>query len=49
MCRKKYLRAWCAICFGLGVILGHCTESWMLCCGGGSAMIFLGLWLLNQK
>lgn len=48
MCRKTVLRGWCLLCLGLGMILGHCLESWILCCGGGAGLILLGI-LTAQK
>ena len=39
MCRKNRLRGCCLICFGLGLILGHCLESWLLCCCGGLCLM----------
>ncbi len=49
MCRKNYMRGWCLVCFGLGLILGHCLESWFFCCGGGIGLIVLGLCVLQRK
>lgn len=34
MCRKNRLHGLCILCFGLGLIVGHCLQSWLLCCGG---------------
>jgi len=41
--RKHFLQGCCLICFGMGLILGHCLESWILCCPGGCAIVLLGL------
>lgn len=49
MCRKKFLRGCCLAAFGLGLILGHCMESWFVCCGGGSMLVFLGFLIMHQK
>lgn len=49
MCRKKYMQGWCLAAFGLGLILGHCLESWLLCCGGGSGLILLGVLVMHQR
>ena len=49
MCRKKYLRGFCLVCFGLGLIVGHCVESWLLCCGGGMGLVLLGLCLTRKR
>ena len=43
MCRKSYMRGCCLCCLGVGLILGHCLEGWLLCCGGGTAALVLGL------
>jgi len=49
MCRKTYLRGCCLAFFGLGLIFGHCLESWFVCCGGGIVLILLGLTVMRQK
>lgn len=49
MCRKNYLHGCCVLVFGLGLITGHCLESWFLCCGGGIALIVLGLCIMRKK
>lgn len=49
MCRKTYLRGCCMALFGLGLIFGHCLESWFVCCCGGIVLIVLGLCILRQK
>lgn len=49
MCRKKVLHGCCVGVFGLGLIVGHCLESWFLCCGGGSVLLILGFCILRQR
>lgn len=49
MCRKNHLRGCCLLCFGLGLIVGHCLESWLLSCGGGLALILLGLVIMQKR
>lgn len=49
MCRKNRLHGCCISFFGLGLIIGHCLESWFLCCGGGIGLILLGLCVMRQK
>ena len=49
MCRKPFLRGCCLFCLGLGLILGHCLESWFLCCAGGTALMVLGACLLRRR
>ncbi len=49
MCRKSQLRGWCSVVFGLGLIFGHCLESWFLCCFGGFLLILLGFVLMKQR
>jgi len=49
MCRKKYMQGWCLVALGLGLILGHCLESWLLCCGGGAGVILLGFLVMQQR
>ncbi len=43
------MQGWCLVAFGLGLIVGHCLESWLLCCGGGIGIIFLGFVVLGQR
>lgn len=49
MCRKRYLHGCCVGFLGMGLILGHCLESWLLCCPGGVGLIALGFWISRQK
>lgn len=42
MYRKKQFEGFCVVSFALGLIIGHCLDSWMLCCGGGIALLALG-------
>ena len=49
MCRRNCLHGWCILVFGLGLIVGHCLESWLLCCGGGITLVFLGLCVMRKK
>lgn len=49
MCRKNQLRGCCSLCFGLGILLGHSLESWLLCSAGGLALLFLGLVWLKKR
>ena len=37
------------ICFGLGLIVGHCMEGWLLCCGGGMGLVVLGLCVAKKR
>ncbi len=49
MCRKNYLRGCSILCFGLGLIIGHCLESWFLCCCGGMGLIFFGILVMRRR
>ena len=49
MCRKNHLRGWCLICFGLGLIVGHCLQSWFLCCCGGVVLLVLGCGVMRRR
>lgn len=49
MCRKSHLHGCCILCFGLGLICGHCLESWFFCCLGGFALIILGLCVMRKR
>lgn len=49
MCRRKQLQGFCCLCFGLGIMVGHALESWLLCSLGGLALIVLGLLVAKQR
>ena len=49
MCRKSRLHGCCILFFGLCVIVGHCLESWFLCCCGGIVLIVLGLCVMKRR
>jgi len=49
MFRKRYLQGCCILCFGLGLVVGHCVESWLLCCCGGMVLLILGFGVMRQK
>ena len=48
VCRKNRLHGCCLIFFGLGLILGHCLESWFFCCCGGIGLIIFGI-IVSKK
>ncbi len=49
MCRKSHLHGWCMLLFGLGVMIGHCLDSWFLCCCGGFTLIILGFCVMHRN
>lgn len=49
MCRKNRLHGCCLLFFGLGLLVGHCLESWFLCCCGGLVLIVLGICVMRQR
>lgn len=49
MCRKRHMHGCCLVCLGLGLILGHCLESWFLCCFGGLALIGIGFCTMGKR
>ena len=49
MCRRKHLQGCCIVSFALGLIVGHCLESWFLCCCGGMVLIVLGVCVMRQR
>ena len=49
MCRKNHLHGCCILCFGLGLMVGHCLESWFLCFFGGLFLLFFGFSVLCRK
>lgn len=49
MCRKTYLHGCCICFFGLGLMVGHCLESWLLSCLGGFGLLVLGFCVMRKK
>ena len=49
MCRKNQLHGACLVMFGLGLLIGHCLESWMIASFGGIGLVVLGLSCLRRK
>lgn len=47
MCRKNQLRGCVLLGFGLGLVVGHCLDSWLLCCCGGGILAVLALCILK--
>ena len=37
------------LAFGIGLIVGHCLESWFLCCCGGVGLIVLGFCVMRRR
>lgn len=49
MCRRNHLHGCCILCFGLGLIVGHCLESWFFCCCGGIGLVVLGIFVSRRR
>lgn len=49
MCRRNQLRGGVLLGIGLGLVIGYCLESWLLCCGGGVGLLLVGLCMMNRK
>ena len=49
MYRQNCLRGCCLSAFGIGLLAGHCMESWLLCCGGGLLLVILGFFVMRKK
>ena len=49
MCRKNHLRGCLLLGFGLGLLIGQCLESWLLCTCGGIGLLILGFCILGKK
>lgn len=48
MCRRNHLRGCLLIGIGIGLVLGHSLESWLLCTCGGIGLLLLGLLTLKH-
>ena len=49
MCRRNHLYGCCIMAFGAGLIVGHCLESWFVCCFGGLMLMAMGLLVLRSR
>ena len=49
MCRKSKLHGFCILCFGLGLMVGHSLESWMLCTCGGIGLVCFGFFVSRRR
>ena len=49
MCRKNQLRGFVLLGFGIGLVVGHCLDSWLLCSCGGAALIMIALYILKTR
>ena len=49
MCRKKQLQGWCLVCFGFGLMLGQCLDSWLWCSMGGLFLVIFGFYRMGQR
>ena len=49
MCRRNQLRGGVLLGIGLGLVIGYCLESWLLCCCGGVGLLLVGLCMMNRK
>lgn len=49
MYRKNHLHGCCVLSFGLGLMLGHCLESWFLCSFGGLVLIGIGFCVMRRR
>lgn len=49
MCRRNQLRGCCLIALGLGMLLGHCLESLLICVAIGLGALVLGFGICRQR
>ena len=49
MCRISFLRGWCLVAFGAGLILGRWLDSGFLCGFGGVVLICLGFSVMGKN
>ena len=49
MCRKNYLHGCCMAALGLGMLVGHCLDSWLLCSCLGLALLMFGFCAMRKK
>ena len=49
MCRRSHLQGCCLVLFGLGLMVGHYLDSWLLCAAGGFCLVVLGLMVFRKR
>jgi len=49
MCRRSQLLAYVMLGFGLGLVIGHSLESWLLCTCGSIVFLILGFGGMRRK
>lgn len=49
MCRKNHMRGCCLISFAVGMLIGHCMESWFFCFFSAIGLIVLGMWIMKRR
>lgn len=49
MCRRNQLLGCAVIAFGLGLLVGHCLESALVCNTAGVVIIVFGFGVLKRK
>lgn len=48
MCRRNHLRGCLLLGIGIGLVIGHSLDSWILCTFGGIGLLLLGLLTLKR-
>ena len=49
MCRRNQALAYLMLGFGLGLMIGHCLESWIICICGSVVFLILGFGGVGRK
>ena len=49
MCRRNQLLSYVLLGFGVGLMIGHCLESWFICTCGSMVFLILGFGGLRGK
>ncbi|MBR4291939.1 MAG: hypothetical protein IKT52_15085 [Oscillospiraceae bacterium] len=49
MCRRNQLLGSIMLGFGLGLVIGHSLESWLLCTCGSVVFLILGVGGMGRK
>ena len=49
MCRRNQLPGFCAVCLGIGILVGRTLESGILSLCLGAGIICCGVWIIRQK
>ena len=48
MCRRNQLRGCLLLGIGIGMVIGYCVNSWLICCCGGIALAVTAVCMMKN-